>query len=41
MDRVRANFGRNYDQLRKVKAKYDPHNVFRHNQNIALAAYDA
>ena len=34
-DRVRANFGRNYDRLREVKTKYDPGNVFRHNQNLA------
>ncbi|HLB69275.1 MAG TPA: BBE domain-containing protein, partial [Thermoplasmata archaeon] len=38
VDRVAANFGRNYERLRKVKAKYDPHNAFRYNQNIVRAA---
>ena len=33
-DRVAVNFGRNFDQLRKLKAKYDPDNRFRINQNI-------
>ena len=33
-DRVGANFGSNYDKLRKLKAKYDPSNRFRINQNI-------
>ena len=36
-NRVQANFGRNYARLRKVKAKYDRKNTFRHNQNIAPA----
>jgi FAD/FMN-containing dehydrogenase len=36
-DRVGANFGRNFDQLRKLKAKYDPSNRFRINQNITPA----
>jgi FAD/FMN-containing dehydrogenase len=33
-DRVGANFGSNFAQLRKLKAKYDPNNRFRINQNI-------
>jgi FAD/FMN-containing dehydrogenase len=37
-DRVGANFGVNYDKLRKVKATYDPSNRFRINQNIAPAS---
>jgi len=37
MNRVRANFGRNYDRLCEAKTKYDPENVFRHNQNISPA----
>src|SRR6266567_1585239 len=37
MNRVRANFGVNYDRLCDVKAKYDSENVFRHNQNISPA----
>jgi len=36
-NRVPANFGRSYARLRKVKAKYDSKNIFRHNQNIAPA----
>jgi FAD/FMN-containing dehydrogenase len=31
---VRAAYGANYEQLAKLKRKYDPTNVFRHNQNI-------
>jgi len=37
-DRVGANFGSNFDQLRKVKAKYDSNNRFRINQNITPAS---
>ena len=37
-DRVRASYRDNYDRLAKVKAKYDPENFFRVNQNIKPAA---
>jgi hypothetical protein len=33
-DRVRASYGDNYDRLAQIKAKYDPTNLFRVNQNI-------
>lgn len=32
---VRASYGANYDRLSKLKAKYDPDNIFAFNQNIA------
>ncbi len=34
MNRVQANFGGNYERLRRAKAKYDPDNFFHINQNI-------
>ena len=33
-DRVRANYGPSYGRLQAIKAKLDPGNLFRHNQNI-------
>jgi FAD/FMN-containing dehydrogenase len=36
-ERVRASYGDNYDRLAQIKAKYDPDNVFRVNQNIEPA----
>lgn len=36
-DRVRSAFGDNFERLRQVKAKYDPENLFRLNQNIQPA----
>ena len=37
-ERVRAAYGKNYERLTRVKAKYDPWNFFRVNQNIPPAA---
>lgn len=33
-ERVRANYGGNFDRLVDIKRKYDPDNLFRVNQNI-------
>ena len=33
-DRVKATYGDNYEKLTAIKAKYDPDNFFRMNQNI-------
>lgn len=35
--RISAAYGPNYAQLAQVKKKYDPANLFRHNQNIQPA----
>ena len=33
-DRIKATYGDNYKKLTEIKAKYDPDNLFRVNQNI-------
>lgn len=33
-ERVQATYGNNYERLREIKSKFDPHNLFRVNQNI-------
>jgi FAD/FMN-containing dehydrogenase len=32
--RVKEAFGANFERLQSLKNRYDPTNVFRHNQNI-------
>ncbi len=36
-ERVQATYGDHYHRLAQIKAKYDPHNFFRINQNIQPA----
>ncbi len=36
-ERIRATYRENYDRLASIKAKYDPNNLFRVNQNIKPA----
>lgn len=36
--RIREIYGVNYPQLTQIKAKFDPANLFRSNQNILPAA---
>ncbi|SHF57044.1 FAD/FMN-containing dehydrogenase [Fodinibius roseus] len=33
-ERIRATYGDNYERLQEIKARYDPDNFFRVNQNI-------
>ena len=33
-ERIQASYRGNYDRLAKIKAKYDPNNFFKVNQNI-------
>jgi FAD/FMN-containing dehydrogenase len=37
-EQVKAAYGANYQRLAELKQKYDPMNLFRHNQNIKPAA---
>ena len=37
-ERVRTAYGANYDRLASIKARYDPGNFFRGNQNVAKRA---
>jgi hypothetical protein len=39
-DRIRATYKDNYDRLASIKAKYDPDNLFRVNQNIKPAVME-
>jgi FAD/FMN-containing dehydrogenase len=35
---IKAAYGANFDRLVSLKQKYDPMNLFSHNQNIRPAA---
>jgi FAD/FMN-containing dehydrogenase len=35
-DRVPSAYGANYERLAAIKARYDPDNFFRWNQNVAV-----
>lgn len=37
-ERVQASYRDNYERLARIKAEYDPDNLFRVNQNIRPAA---
>jgi FAD/FMN-containing dehydrogenase len=39
-DRTQAIYGDNYDRLTRIKAEYDPQNLFRLNQNIPPSGAD-
>ena len=36
-EKIRASYGSNYERLAKIKAKYDPDNLFRLNANVQPA----
>jgi FAD/FMN-containing dehydrogenase len=36
-ERIRSNYRGNFERLQDIKRRYDPDNLFRHNQNIMPA----